>query len=115
MAATRKYWAWNKKFRNEPPEPITFGKTGQEFIKYLKSEPLLKGILAGHLHITVEERFSPTAVQYLMAGAGSGDAGSDPIGGVENGGEGVAGLGMLHCRVVDKSGCGCLWMQDRAI
>ena len=68
VASTRKYWAWNKKFRNEPPEPITFGKRGQDFIKYLKSEPLLKGILAGHLHITVEERFSPTAVQYLVAG-----------------------------------------------
>ena len=34
----------------------------------MKSEPLLKDILAGHLHITVEERFSPTAVQYLVAG-----------------------------------------------
>jgi predicted MPP superfamily phosphohydrolase len=68
VEATRKYWAWNKKFRNEPPKPITFGKRGQEFIKYLKSEPLLKGILAGHMHITVEERFSPTAVQYLVAG-----------------------------------------------
>ncbi len=68
VAATRKYWAWNKKFRNEPPEPLAFGKRGQDFIKYLKSEPLLKGILAGHMHITVEERFSSTAVQYLVAG-----------------------------------------------
>ena len=68
MEATRKYWAWNTKFRNEPPKPITFGKRGQEFIKYLKGEKLLKGILAGHQHITVEERFSPTAVQYLVAG-----------------------------------------------
>ena len=68
LAAKRKYWKWNSKFRNEAPEPIPFGKTGQEFIKYLKSEPLLKGILAGHEHITVQERFSPTAVQYLVAG-----------------------------------------------
>ena len=68
VEATRKYWKWNSKFRNEPPKPIAFGKTGQEFIKYLKSEPLLKGILAGHEHITVEERFSPTATQYLVAG-----------------------------------------------
>ena len=68
VAATRKYWAWNKKFRNEQPKPITFGKRGQEFIKYLKSEPLLKGILAGHEHITVQERFSDTAIQYLVAG-----------------------------------------------
>ena len=68
VEATRKYWKWNSKFRNDPPKPITFGKRGQEFIKYLKSEPLLKGILAGHEHITIEERFSPTAVQYLVAG-----------------------------------------------
>ena len=66
--ATRKYWAWDSKFRNEPPKPLYFGKCGQEFAKYLKSEPLLKGILAGHMHITMEERFSPTAVQYLVAG-----------------------------------------------
>ena len=68
VEATRKYWKWNTKFRNEPPKPITFGKRGQEFIKYLKSETLLKGILSGHMHITVEERFSPTAMQYLVAG-----------------------------------------------
>ena len=68
VEATRKYWKWNAKFRNEPPKPIPFGKRGQEFIKYLKSEPLLKGILSGHEHITVEERFSPTAIQYLVAG-----------------------------------------------
>ena len=68
IEATRKYWTWNSKFRDEPPKPIRFGKTGQEFIKYLKSERLLKGILAGHEHITIEERFSPTAVQYLVAG-----------------------------------------------
>ena len=68
VEATRKYWKWNSKFRNETPKPIAFGKRGQEFIKYLKSEPLLKGILAGHQHITVEERFSPKAVQYLVAG-----------------------------------------------
>ena len=76
VAATRKYWKWNTKFRNTLPDmrdfgakkTAGFGKRGQEFIRYLKSEPLLKGILAGHQHITVEERFSPTAVQYLVAG-----------------------------------------------
>ena len=68
VEATRKYWKWNTKFRNEPPKQTAFGKCGQEFIKYLKSEPLLKGILSGHRHITVEERFSPTATQYLVAG-----------------------------------------------
>ena len=43
-------------------------KTTREFISYLKQEPLLKAILAGHLHITVEEQFSPTARQYVVAG-----------------------------------------------
>ena len=42
--------------------------TTMEFIRYLRSEPLLKGILAGHLHIAVEERFSPTATQYVVGG-----------------------------------------------
>ena len=68
VEATRKYWKWNSKFRNEPPKPITFGKRGQDFIAYLKSEPLLKGILSGHDHITVADRFSPTAMQYVVAG-----------------------------------------------
>ena len=40
VEATRKYWKWNSKFRNDPPKPITFGKRGQEFIKYLKSEQI---------------------------------------------------------------------------
>ena len=43
-------------------------KVTREFIAYLKSEKLLKGILAGHLHITVQERFSPTAMQYVIGG-----------------------------------------------
>ena len=38
------------------------------FIAYLKQEKLLKAILSGHEHITMEERFSPTAVQYLVGG-----------------------------------------------
>jgi hypothetical protein len=28
----------------------------------------LKAILTGHLHIGLEERFSPTAMQYVVAG-----------------------------------------------
>lgn len=42
--------------------------TTRDFIAYLKTERLLKGILAGHLHISVQERFSPTAVQYVVGG-----------------------------------------------
>ena len=39
-----------------------------EFIEYLKGEPSLKGILAGHLHMFAEDRFSPTAMQYVAGG-----------------------------------------------
>ncbi len=40
----------------------------RDFIAALRREPLLKAILAGHMHITVQERFSPTAVQYVVGG-----------------------------------------------
>ena len=43
-------------------------KVTRDFIASLKGEKLLKGILAGHLHITVQERFSPTAMQYVVGG-----------------------------------------------
>ena len=44
-------------------DPVT-----RDFIAHLKEQPLLKAILAGHLHIGVEERFSSTAMQYVVAG-----------------------------------------------
>ncbi len=44
-------------------DPVTRG-----FIAHLKAQPILKAILTGHLHIGVEERFSPTAMQYVVAG-----------------------------------------------
>ena len=43
-------------------------RTTRDFIAYLKSERLLKCILAGHVHVTFEERFSETACQYLVGG-----------------------------------------------
>lgn len=55
-------------------EPIGDYKTQLEdsvtrdFIAYLKQEPLLKCILAGHLHITVEDQFSPNCREYVTAG-----------------------------------------------
>ena len=78
--ATHKYWRrTGKKFvgrpnPSKPPkeggdlwnqlnDPATAG-----FIAYLKQEKLLKAILSGHEHLTMEERFSPTAVQYLVGG-----------------------------------------------
>ena len=44
-------------------DPVT-----RDFIAYLKTEPLLKAILAGHLHFTMKDDFSPTAKQYLVGG-----------------------------------------------
>lgn len=41
-------------------------RTTADFIAYLKGEKLLKGLLVGHEHINMEERFSPTAVQYCV-------------------------------------------------
>jgi predicted MPP superfamily phosphohydrolase len=43
-------------------------KVTREFIAYLKQEPLLKAILAGHDHITIQDRFSPTAMEYVVGG-----------------------------------------------
>jgi hypothetical protein len=39
-----------------------------DFAAYLKAQPLLKGILAGHLHIDIQDRFSPTAMEFLVGG-----------------------------------------------
>lgn len=78
--ASHKFWALTgRKFagRPEPNPPLREGSdrwnqrrdpTTAGFIAYLKEERLLKAILAGHEHITMEERFSPTAVQYLVGG-----------------------------------------------
>ena len=73
---TRRYWSdVGKKFRSAAtPEPNGDLKRQREdrttagFIAYLKGEKLLKGILAGHEHVDMEERFSPTAVQYCVGG-----------------------------------------------
>ena len=40
----------------------------RNFIAALKREPLLKGILSGHLHLTAQDRFSPSATQYVAGG-----------------------------------------------
>ena len=71
-----KYWGGvNRKYRNAAiPDPAGDYKRQKEdpvtrdFIAYLKGEKLLKAILAGHLHITVQDRFSPTAMQYVVGG-----------------------------------------------
>ena len=50
-------------FKTQLEDPVT-----RDFIAYLKKEPLLKCILAGHEHITVEDQFSPTCREYVVAG-----------------------------------------------
>ncbi|MBR1921236.1 MAG: metallophosphoesterase [Kiritimatiellae bacterium] len=74
--ATHKFWFRpGKRFESaDVPKPV-YGYAQQladpvtrDFIAYLKCEPLLKAILAGHEHITVQDRFSPTAVEYLVGG-----------------------------------------------
>ena len=49
--------------KRQREDPVT-----RDFLAYLKGEPLLKGILAGHLHINVQDRFSPTAMEYVVGG-----------------------------------------------
>ncbi len=78
--AAHKFWGrTGKKFAGRPDaaRPLKEGSnlwyqrndpTTSGFIAYLKEEKLLKAILSGHEHITMEERFSPTAVQYLVGG-----------------------------------------------
>lgn len=45
-----------------------------DFIAWLKEQKLLKAILCGHLHHHFEERFSPTAIQYVCSATYKGDA-----------------------------------------
>ena len=50
-------------YKAQLEDPVT-----RDFIAYLKQEPLLKCILSGHLHISIEDQFSPTCRQYVTAG-----------------------------------------------
>lgn len=54
---------WESTPHLQQKDPVT-----KNFIAYLKTEKLLKGILAGHTHITVQDRFSPTAMEYVVGG-----------------------------------------------
>ncbi len=50
-------------YQRQMEDPVT-----RDFIAYLKREELLRGILCGHLHIDVQARFSPTAMEYVVGG-----------------------------------------------
>lgn len=43
-------------------------RTTADFIAYLKSERLLKALLVGHEHITMQDRFSDTAMEFAVGG-----------------------------------------------
>ena len=47
--------------------------TSMDFYKRLRAEPLLKAVLCGHVHFTFADRFSPTAMSYVV-GANYGGA-----------------------------------------
>lgn len=75
--SSAKFWRYRgRKLAEMPAVPNTLGDVKRqaedpvtrEFLAYLKAEPLLKAILAGHLHLAVQERFSPTAMQYVVGG-----------------------------------------------
>lgn len=70
-----RFWTnCDKPFRNARPDIYGEYKLQREdpvtsaFIQYLKTEPLLKAILAGHLHFTMQDQFSATAREYLIGG-----------------------------------------------
>ena len=49
-------------------------KTTLEFVDWLRKQPLLKGILAGHCHHYYQEQFSPTCTQFTVAAGYGGKA-----------------------------------------
>ena len=73
--ATVRYWndkgqlnyrgvpAITGEYQLQREDPVTAG-----FIEYLRHEPLLRCILAGHEHLTVEDQFSPTCREYVVGG-----------------------------------------------
>jgi len=50
-------------YLKQQTDPVT-----ADFISYLKQLPQLKAILCGHLHFTTQDRFSPTAMEYVVGG-----------------------------------------------
>ena len=66
---------WNKSHPKAVPNVDRYKEvsadgeaTSKDYKKWLKAQPLLKAILAGHLHISISDRFSPTCIEYLVGG-----------------------------------------------
>ena len=74
--ATTQFWARSgSRFGDAavPPRKGDYQRQSEDlvtrdFIAYLKKEPLLKAILAGHEHVTIQDRFSETAEEYVVGG-----------------------------------------------
>ena len=73
--AARRYW--QKDDPKRVPDMGNFKKgwapggkrtLTRDFYAYLEAQPLLKAVLAGHIHVTVADRFSSTAVEYVAGG-----------------------------------------------
>ena len=62
----------------DEPAPDRASEAQCRQIMEREGERLLKAILAGHLHITVQDRFSPTAMQYVV-GSNYGFVGQEVI------------------------------------
>ena len=63
----------DQQWRNRSVQQFS-DKPTLDFIAWLKEQPLLKGILCGHMHHFFEERFSKTAIQYTVGATYDGDA-----------------------------------------
>lgn len=74
--ATTQYWRRSGRRFNDAAVPPSNGehqrqcsdRVTRDFIASLKKEPLLKAILAGHLHVTIQDRFSESVDQYIVGG-----------------------------------------------
>ncbi len=50
-------------YKVQREDPVT-----RDFLAWLKKQPLLKCILSGHEHLTVEDQFSPTCREFVVGG-----------------------------------------------
>jgi len=69
LRANRRFWSDKGPLNyNESPKKRKLDPLTNDFIEYLRHEPLLRCILAGHMHITIEDQFSPTCREYVVGG-----------------------------------------------
>jgi hypothetical protein len=66
---------WNKSHPKAVPNVDRYkeltadaGAASRDYKKWLKAQPLLKAIFAGHFHVSISDRFSPTCTEYLVGG-----------------------------------------------